>query len=427
VNSGFIWLILTHPDNRDRTQQEIAADLSRRVTGLTSARTFVIQAQSIGGGRGGGLPVQYVLEAPDFEKLREVLPVFLDEARKNPVFQYVDANLKFNKPELRIEIDRERARTLGVAVLDVAQTLQLALSGQRFDYFIMNSKQYQVIGQLARTDRDEPLDLKTLTVTNRDGQQIQLDNLVTISEQSSPPQRFRFNRFVSATVSAGLAPGRTIGDGINAMDEIAEKVLDESFGHDLTGASRDFVESSSSMEFAFLLALLIVYLVLAAQFESFRDPFIIMFTVPLAITGALLSLWYFNQTLNIFSQIGLIMLIGLVTKNGILIVEFANQRKRAGLSMYESIVDASVARLRPILMTSFSTILGTLPIALALGAGSESRIPMGIAVIGGLIFSTFLSLFIVPAIYMYISKEGSNISLVDMDEEELEKIENIPA
>ncbi len=422
VNSGFIQLILKDADQRKRSQQEIAADLSRRVSTLTAARTFVIQAQSIGS-RGGGLPVQYVLEAPTFEKLRDVLPVFVDEASKDPVFQYVDANLKFNKPELRIEIDRQRARTLGVAVLDIAQTLQLSLSGQRFDYFIMNGKQYQVLGQMSRNDRDEPLDLKSLNVRNRSGQLVQLDNLVTISEQSSPPQRYRFNRFISATVSAGLAPGYTIGDGIAAMDKIAARVLDESFAHDLAGASRDFMESSSSLAFAFILALLIVYLVLAAQFESFRDPLIIMFTVPLALAGALFSLWYFNQTLNIFSQIGIIMLIGLVTKNGILIVEFANQRKAKGLSIYDAIVDASVTRLRPILMTSLSTILGTLPIALALGAGSESRVPMGVAVIGGLVFSTFLSLFIVPAIYMYITKAGSNISLADMDEQELEKVE----
>jgi multidrug efflux pump len=426
VNSGFIWLMLTDAAHRERSQQEIAADLSRQVTGLTAARTFVIQAQSIGS-RGASLPVQYVLEAPNFEKLRETLPVFVEEAGKDPTFQYVDVDLKFNKPELRIEIDRERARTMGVAVVDIAQTLQLALSGQRFDYFIMNGKQYQVIGQLARGDRDEPLDLKSITVRNRWGQMVQLDNLVSISEQSSPPQRYRFNRFVSATVSAGLAEGKTIGDGIEAMDKIAARVLDDTFGHDLAGASRDFMESSSSLEFAFVLALLIVYLVLAGQFESFRDPFIIMFTVPLAMAGALLSLWYFNQTINIFSQIGQIMLVGLVTKNGILIVEFANQRKAAGMSKLESIVDASVTRLRPILMTSFSTILGTLPIALALGSGSESRIPMGIAVIGGLVFSTILSLFIVPAIYLFISRAGSNISLVDMDEQELEKIENIPA
>ncbi len=424
TNSGVITLILKDADQRQRSQQEIAADLSRRVSALSAARTFVIQAQSIGS-RGGGLPVQYVLEAPTFEKLREVLPRFVDEARKDPAFQYVDENLKFNKPELRIEIDRQRARTLGVAVLDIAQTLQLTLSGQRFDYFIMNGKQYQVLGQMSRNDRDEPLDLKSLNVRNRYGQLVQLDNLVNISEQSSPPQRYRFNRFISATVSAGLAPGYTIGDGIAAMDRVAARILDETFDHDLAGASRDFMESSSSLAFAFVLALLIVYLVLAAQFESFRDPLIIMFTVPLALAGALLSLWYFNQTINIFSQIGLIMLIGLVTKNGILIVEFANQRKARGLSTYEAIVDASVTRLRPILMTSFSTILGTLPIALALGAGSESRVPMGIAVIGGLVFSTFLSLFIVPAIYTYITRAGSTISLADMDDQELEKVENI--
>jgi multidrug efflux pump len=352
-----------------------------------------------------GLPVQYVLQAPNFEKLKETLPRFLDEVNKNPVFSVADVNLKFNKPELLIQINRERANTLKVSTRDIAQTLQLLFSGQRYGYFIKDGKQYQIIGQLTRANRDEPLDLTSIFVRNRSGELIQLDNLITVSEQSNPPQLYRFNRFISATISAGLAQGYTLGDGIKAMDEIAEQVLDESFSTALSGAARDFAESSSSLIFVFGLALILTYLVLAAQFESFRDPFIIMFTVPLAVGGALLSLWYFNQSLNIFSQIGQIMLIGLVTKNGILIVEFANQRKATGLSVIDAVQSAAAARFRPILMTSLSTILGILPIALGLGAGAESRVSMGIAVVGGMIFSGGLTLYVIPAIYSYFSKE----------------------
>jgi multidrug efflux pump len=337
----------------------------------------------------------------------------------------VDVDLKFNKPELRVEINRERALALGVTAMDIAQTLQLSYSGQRLDYFIMNGKQYQVIGQMTRENRDKPLDLKTLSVRNSRGQLIQLDNLVTVKEQSSPPALYRFNRQIAATISAGLAKGYTLGDGIAAMREIAKRVLDDTFTTSLDGTSKDYEESSSSLAFAFVLALVLIYLVLAAQFESFRDPFIIMFTVPLAVAGALFSLWYFNQTVNIFSQIGLIMLIGLVTKNGILIVEFANQRKAAGLSVMEAIEDAAVSRLRPILMTALATVLGTLPTALALGAGSESRVSMGIAVVGGLILATGLTLYVVPAVYSYVSKEGKTVSNVSDALGQTEKREGV--
>jgi len=408
ANAGNTTVTLTPPENRARSQQEIADALLQSVRKLNDARTFVTQEQTISVGGGGarfGLPVQYVIQAPNFEKLKEVLPRFLDEANNHPAFSATDLNLKFNKPELLVSINRERARSLGVSVSDIAQTLQLTLSGQRYGYFIKDGKQYQVIGQLTRENRDEPLDLKSIFVRNREGRLIQLDNLVSLSEQSNPPQLFRFNRFISATISAGLAPGYTLGDGIAAMDEIATKILDDSFSTSLSGAARDFAESSSSLLFVFILALTLTYLVLAAQFESFRDPFIVMFTVPLAVAGALLSLWYFNQTVNIFSQIGQIMLIGLVTKNGILIVEFANQRKQTGLSALEAVQSAAVARFRPILMTSLSTILGILPIALGLGAGSESRVSMGIAVVGGMIFSGVLTLYIIPTLYSYVSKD----------------------
>jgi multidrug efflux pump len=408
VNSGFMFAILKNPDLRQRTQQQILDDITPQVQRLSGARTFVTQEQSIGDRR-AGLPVQYVVQAPNFEKLKEILPVFLEEARKEPMFNFVDVDLKFNKPEIQLTIDRQKAQDLGVSMLDVAQTLQLGLSGQRFGYFIMNGKQYQVIGQIERGQRNKPVDVRSLYVRNRRGEMIQLDNLVKLEEQTNPPALFRYNRFVSATVSAGLVKGKTIGEGIEAMDAIGKRVLDDTFLTSLAGPSKDFVESSSSLAFAFLLALLLIYLVLAAQFESFRDPFIILFTVPMALAGAVLSLWYFDQTLNIFSQIGIIMLIGLVTKNGILIVEFANQRKAQGLSRLEAILDASVARFRPILMTSFSTILGVLPIALALGAGSESRVSMGIAIIGGLIFSSLLTLFVVPVIYSFLSSKKANV------------------
>ncbi len=416
ANSGFLRITLVSPDERQRSQQEIAEELAAEVSRVSAVRTSVTQEQSLGSGIGrGGLPVRYVLQAVNFAKLQEALPRFLEEASKSPVFNFVDADLKFNKPELEIQINRGRARTLGVSATDIAQTLRLAYSGQRVGYFILNNKQYQIIPQVERGDRDEPLDLTLLHVRNKYGDLVPLGNLVDLKESSRPPQLYRFNRYVSATISAGLARGKTISDGIAAMDEIAERVLDESFRTDLSGAARDFAESSSSLAFALALALILIYLILSAQFESFRDPFIIMFTVPLALAGALLSLWYFGKTINIFSQIGMIMLIGLVTKNGILIVEFANQRRGQGLSLMEAIQDAAVARFRPILMTSLSTFLGILPIALALGAGAESRVPMGVAVCGGLVFSTFLTLFIIPAIYSYFSKERKVYSHIQED------------
>ena len=407
VNSGMVRLVLTEPNERKRSQQQLADYLTKKTKGFPEAKTFVLQEQTISSSAGarGGLPLQFVLQAPNFEKLKEKLPLFLEEANKSKVFQVVDVNLKFNKPELNISIDRNKAKAIGVSVNDIASTLQLALSGQRFSYFNLNGKQYQVIGQLARNDRDEPMDLKSLYVRNNKGELIQLDNMVSMKEQSSPPQLYHYNRYQAATVSAGMAPGKTMGDGIKEMQRIADKVLDDSFSTALAGASRDFTESSSGILFAFLLALVIIYLVLAAQFESFIDPFTIMLTVPLALCGALLSLWYFNQTLNIFSEIGIIMLIGLVTKNGILIVEFANQLKEQGKSVREAIQEAAAARLRPILMTSIATSLGALPIALALGASGKSRMAMGIVVVGGVMFSLMLTLYVIHSIYSYFSKE----------------------
>ncbi len=405
INSGFLRVTLPNPEERDRTQKEIAAAVEKRLRGLGKVKLFVQQEPTIAVGRRRGLPVQYVIQAPNMNRLKEVLPRFLEEARaKDDVLSYVDVDLKFNKPKLKVELDRERARDLGVSALDIAQTLQLALSEQRLGYFVMDGKQYEVISQVVRENRDETFDLKSLYVPGRAGRPpVVLDKVARVSEESSPPQLYRYDRYLSATVSASLAPGKTIADGIAAMDEVAAAVLDDSFVTSLSGESRDFVDSARSLGFVFVLALVLVYLVLAAQFESFRDPFIIMFTVPLALFGALFSLWYFNLTLNIFSEIGMIMLIGLVTKNGILIVEFANQRKAQGSSVLDAIREGAAARFRPVLMTSLSTVLGILPIALALGAGSESRIPMGVAMIGGLILGTFLTLYVVPAMYSYLA------------------------
>lgn len=404
VNSGRVRIALKDAEDRKRSQKEIAQDLTKWTKRYNDAKVAVQQQPTIAVNRRGGFPIQYIIQAPNFDKLREKIPQFMDEVNNDPTFAASDVNLKFNKPEINVTIDREKALSLGVSLLDVAQTLQLSLSGQRFGYFMMNGKQYQVIGQFDQADREKPLDLTSIFVKNTAGQLIQLDNLVKVDEESSPPQLYHNNRYMSATVSAGLAPGKSISDGIEAMNRIKAKVLDETFTTDLGGESRDFVESSSNTLFAFGLALLLIYLILAGQFESFLDPFIIILTVPMAVAGALFSLWLFGQTWNIFSQIGTIMLIGLVTKNGILIVEFANQLREEGKDKYEAIMESAESRLRPILMTSLAIALGALPIALSLGAAATSRIGMGVVIVGGTVFSLLLTLFVIPAIYFMWSK-----------------------
>jgi hydrophobe/amphiphile efflux-1 (HAE1) family protein len=422
ANTGFFRIKLSDPDQRTKTQDEIATSLTKNIKKFSEARVFVSQQPTISVGRSRGLPIQYIIQAPNFEKLREKVPLFMDEISKDPTFTITDVNLKFNKPELNVSIDRDKAQNLGVSVIDVAQTLQFSLSAQRFAYFIMNGKQYQVIGQFDKDKRNDPYDLSAIFVRNNRGELIQLDNLVKIEEKSSPPQLYRNNRFAAATVSGGLAPGKTIGDGIEAMRRASDKILDDSFTTDLAGESRDFSESNSNTIFAFGLALLLVYLILAAQFESFIDPIIIIMTVPMAVAGAFFSLWLFGQTWNIFSQIGTIMLIGLVTKNGILIVEFANQLKERGMPVAEAIREASVSRLRPILMTSLAIALGALPIAIALGAAAKSRMSMGTVIIGGTLFSLLLTLFVIPAIYTYWSKEHK-ISRAEIAEKEMKLVE----
>lgn len=417
TNGASFSIVLLDADERERTQQEIADELNAPLARMTGARTYATQQQTFGGGR-GGLPVQYVIQAATLDDLREVLSDFMAEVAESPMFSASDLNLKFTKPEVTVDINRDKASMLGVSVQNIAQTLQLAMSEQRIGYYIMGGKQYQIMSQLDRSARSKPNDLANIYVRNDKGQLIQLDNLVNLSESSMPPSIYRYDRFVSATVSAGLAKGRTIGEGIEEMDRIKARVLDSRFKTTLTGASKDFVESTSSLLFAFGLALVLIYLVLAAQFESFIDPLVIMFTVPLALVGSLLVLWGYSQTLNIFSQIGIIMLIGLVSKNGILIVEFANQRKQAGLNKMDAIREAAVGRFRPILMTSLSTALGILPMALATGAGAESRVSMGVAVVGGMVCSTLLTLFVIPAIYSYLSSNKANIEIEEKEQEE---------
>lgn len=413
TNSGIVRVSLVDPKDRRRSQKQIVEMVNRNLSKYNEGRAFAIEEQTISVNRRGGQPVQFVIQNNDFNKLTAILPKFLEEVNKNPIFQGVDADLKFNKPELRINVDRLKASELGVSVDDVSQTLQLALSNRRLGYFTKEGKQYQVMGQVDRSSRDDPNDLKGLYVRSSTGHMISLDNLVTFEEATSPATIYHFNRYKSATISSGLAPGKTIGEGIAAMEGIAKKILYPTFATALSGSSRDYKESSSNTSFALFLALGLIFLVLAAQFESFIDPFIIMITVPLAMAGALLSLWIFGHTLNIFSEIGMIMLIGLVTKNGILIVEFANQNRLKGMGKMEAAIYAASQRLRPILMTSLAMSLGALPIALSLGAAATSRVPLGIVIVSGIMFSLVLTLFVIPAIYSYMS---SNKKRSELDE-----------
>lgn len=409
--SGSVRITLKDMQDRDYTQMEVAEKLSKAVQTKTMARSFVQQPSSFGGRR-GGMPVQYVLQATNIEKLQEILPLFMIKVYENPVFQMADVNLKFSKPEARININRDKASIMGVSTKNIAQTLQYGLSGQRMGYFYMNGKQYEILGEINRQQRNKPADLKGIYIRSSKGDMVQLDNLIELTNGIAPPKLYHYNRFISATISAGLAEGKTIGQGLDEMDKIAKETLDDSFRTSLTGDSKEYRESSSSLMFAFVLAIVLIYLILAAQFESFKDPLIIMLTVPLAIAGALVFMYFTNITMNIFSQIGIIMLIGLVAKNGILIVEFANQKQEAGEDKMQAIKDASLQRLRPILMTSASTILGLIPLAFATGEGSNQRIAMGTAVVGGMLVSTLLTMYIVPAIYSYVSTNRSKLKTV---------------
>ncbi len=400
--SGSVQITLKDMQERDYTQMEMAEKLSRAVSKKTMGRSFVQQNSSFGGRR-GGMPIQYVLQATNLEKLEKVLPEFMAKVYSNPTFQMADVDLKFSKPEARVNINRDKASIMGVSTRNIAQTLQYGLSGQRMGYFYMNGKQHEILGEINRQQRNKPADLKAIYVRSDNGDMVQLDNIIELENGIAPPKLYRYNRFVSATISAGLAEGKTIGEGLEEMDKIAKETLDDTFRTALSGESKEYSESASSLMFAFLLAIVLIYLILAAQFESFKDPLVIMITVPLAITGALIFMYFNDITMNVFSQIGIIMLIGLVAKNGILIVEFANQKQAAGEDKMQAIHDASLQRLRPILMTSAATILGLIPMAFASGEGCNQRIAMGITVVGGMLVSTFLTMYIVPAVYSYVS------------------------
>jgi multidrug efflux pump len=405
ANNGNVSIMLVAPKERKRTQQQIANDLRRILSKVEGVRISIQQEQTVRVGSRSSLPVQVVVQAAEIDSLKRYLPSLIEKIQQSPLLTMVDANLKFTKPQLDVEMDRDHLRASGVTPREVATALQLAYSGLRYGYFLKEGKQYQIMGEINSQNRSEPASLQTLYVRNSAGKLVSLDQLVELKERAVPPQIFNYNRYVSATISASPAPGVALGDAISEIQSIIKRELKDNFRTELTGTSRDFMEASGSLAMVFVLALVIVYMLLAAQFESFRHPFTIMLTVPLALSGALASLYFGGHTMNIFSQIGLVMLVGLVTKNGILIVEFANQRRMAGLDLRYAVAGAAGARLRPILMTTSTTIFGFAPIALALGAGAESRVPMGVAVIGGVLVSLVLSLFVVPAAYLLISKK----------------------
>ena len=405
VNGAFQWIFLKEPNDRKSgmTQQQVFEKLVGASQKFRDVIIIPIQIPTIGG-FSSSQPLQYVVQAPDLQSLIDIMPSLMGKIYQSPKLSFQDPDFKINRPEIGITIDRQKAAQSGVSTQEIGRTLQLALSGRRYGYFIYNDRQYEVIGQLERKERSAPADLRSLFLKGEDGEMVSLDNLVKMNEGVSPPAIYRYNQSYSATISATPAAGVSLGEAIEEMDGLAKSILPSGFNTTLAGQSRDYAESSSSLIFAFIFAIVLIYLVLAAQFESLVDPFIILLTVPMALTGALLSLWITGHSINVFSEIGIIMLIGLITKNGILIVEFANQRKEEGLSVSEAVLSAASSRFRPILMTTLAMIFGTLPIALSLGTASGSRTSLGIAVVGGLIFAGILTLYVIPSIYSYFSR-----------------------
>ncbi|MEW5677124.1 efflux RND transporter permease subunit [Flavobacterium enshiense] len=403
-------IYLKDPKERDVTIQDLYNKYGMESGQFRNFLLFPYMPPTIGTRYGGGMPVQYVLQASNLDSLNLALPKFLNAARQSKKLMFVDADLKMNKPELKINIDRQKAALMGVSIQEVSRALQLALSGQRYGYFLRNDRQYEVIGQVERQHRNDFSDIRTINVKSNKGEMISLDNLVTLEEGISPAAIYRYDQYTSATVSAGLAPGVSLAEGIEEMERIKQEILGENFKTTVAGQSRDYQESQGNILFTLILSLLLIYMILAAQFESLRDPFIIMLTVPMAITGALLSLYFFDQSLNVFSQIGIITLIGLITKNGILIVEFANDLKDKGLSKFEAGKQAAVQRFRPILMTSLTMILGAVPIAMTV----NSRQSLGIVIVGGLLFAGILTLFIIPAVYSYLASPNKKVVIEEV-------------
>lgn len=389
---------------RSRSQQEITAAIDpdlRRIAGIRA----VVQAPGAFGQRGSGRPVEFVLQSSGtYEDLQDFSETLIARARDFPGLENLDTDLKLNSPEFRVDIDRAKVADLGLDVTTVGRTLETLLGGRQVTRFEQNGEQYDVFVQLAPEDRSTPQALSTIFLRNPSGEMIQLSNVASVAESVAPKELKRFNQLRSVTIQGSLAPGATVGEAIDYLEKVAKEVLPATVQTDLDGLSRDFRDSADSLVIVFLLALCFIYLVLSAQFESFRDPVIIMITVPLSMTGALLALWLTGGTLNVYSQIGLVTLVGLITKHGILIVEFANQRQIAGEDRMAAVIDAAVLRLRPILMTTGAMVLGALPLAISEGAGAENRQQIGWVIVGGMTVGTILTLFVVPTVYSYLGR-----------------------
>ncbi len=402
-DSGIMFARLKPWEERERTQSEIVQSIQPALFSVPGFLAFPIEPPPLDTGGGFNQKVQYILQSGNLTELAEYTETMVGRLRGLPELVNVDSDLKITKPELKIRIDRNKAADLGISVREIATTLQVLFGGQDVTTFKREGEQYDVIVQLKRQSRFTRSDLEKIYIRTEGGREgaplVQLSNIVSMEETVGPSQINHYNRIRSSTLRANLAPGVTLGEGLDAIDRVAEEILPSSFTTALAGESREFREGQSRLFFTFFLAIFMVYIVLASQFESFVEPLVILFSVPLAMIGALGTLWAAGMTLNLFSVIGLIMLIGLSTKNSILLIEFANQLRQKGDPLVEAVIEAGAIRLRPILMTAISTVFGILPIALGIGAGSQSRQPLGMAIVGGMIFSTLLTLYVVPVVF----------------------------
>ena len=399
VSGGFVFVNMKDWRDRTKSTQEVIGGVMPGLFGIPGVMAFAFAPSPIGG---FGSPVQFVVQHPEFDSLTAVMPAFLARASQIKGLVNVQSNLKVNKPELTVRYDRDRAEDLGVSVSDVGSTLETMLGGRRVSTFTRDNKLYDVMVQMQPGDRATPSDMSSLYVRGRGGELVNLAAVTTVDEGVGAQRLFHYNRVPSFTITANLMPGFTLGEALDSLDAAAVTLLPRGGSTALSGESREFAESGSALYVAFLLALLVVYMVLAAQFESLVHPFTVLLAVPLAVTGALVTLFITGSTLNLYSQIGMILLIGLASKNSILLVEYANQLRERGLGLLEATLEAGRVRLRPILMTAFATIFGALPIALGLSAGSESRQPLGYVIVGGMFVSTFLTLYLVPVVYVLL-------------------------
>ena len=395
-NRGIIFTRLTDWSERDRSVQDVLNEVMPQFMAIPGVFAFASNPPAFGFGN----PVQFVVQHPNFDSLSKAMDTFTNRARQIPGLLNVDTDLRVNKPQIDVQFDRDRAEDAGVAIRDVAGTFQTLLGGRRVSTFTRDNKLYDVMVQLEPADRATPSDMSGLYVRGRDGQLIQMSALIQADENVGPRQLNHFNRVRSFTLTGGLAPGTTLGEALDSLTAAASEVLPRGATTALAGESRELEESGSALYFAFGLALLVVFMVLASQFESLVHPFTVLLAVPLAVTGALITLKLAGSTLNLYSQIGMILLIGLVTKNSILLVEYTNQLRARGASVLDAVIEAGRIRLRPILMTSVATVTGALPIMLGLGAGAQSRRPLGYAIVGGVLFSTVLTLFLIPVAYV---------------------------